>query len=311
METEDNNLFRKIIFEICKEQDIECKVFSNGWVMMLKKNDITRFITGYKFDSNRHAMGLIFDDKFAMYEYLKTNNIPVIEHRIIYKEDNANDYAHGAKGIEYLEKLFEEFNHNIVLKTNRGSCGVGVHHISDGNLLESTFLELINNRHSLSVCPFYNIVYEYRVIVVDGQIELMYKKINPKVVGDGVSTIKELLMKFNYNYFKDYDDDNKDTVLNNGEIFEYGWKFNLSRGSISSLDIEEIDKLKIIDLVNKINNICKIDFASVDIIKSSNDEIMVMEINSGVMTNNFISQHEDGYEIAKNIYKKAIIHMFE
>lgn len=311
METEDNNLFKKIIFEICKELNIECEVFSNGWVMMLKKNGIIRFITGYKFDNNRHAMGLIFDDKYAMFDYLRYNNIPVIEHRIIYKEDNINDYARGAKGIEYLDKLFEEFNHNIVLKTNKGSCGVGVHHITNASQLGETFSNLISNRHSLSVCPFYDIVFEYRVIVVNGQIELMYKKINPKVVGDGVSTIKKLLCDFNPNYFKDYNEENKDVVLKTGEVFEYGWKFNLSRGSISSLDIEESDKLRIIDLVNRINNICKIDFASVDIIKSSNGEIMVMEINSGVMTNNFVSQHKGGYEIAKSIYKKAIIQMFE
>ena len=34
---------------------------------------------------------------------------------------------------------------------------------------------------------------------------LIYKKINPCIYGDGKSTIKELLTKFNYEYFKDYD----------------------------------------------------------------------------------------------------------
>ena len=37
--------------------------------------------------------------------------------------------------------------------------------------------------------------------------------------------------------FKNYDDDNKDDVLPLNETFEYDWKFNISKGAISSLDI--------------------------------------------------------------------------
>ncbi|MBQ1645337.1 MAG: hypothetical protein II052_00415, partial [Prevotella sp.] len=33
---------------------------------------------------------------------------------------------------------------------------------------------------------------EYRAIVLDNEIKLLYKKINPTVIGDGSSTLKEL-----------------------------------------------------------------------------------------------------------------------
>ena len=51
-------------------------------------------------------------------------------------------------------------------------------------------------------------------------------------------------------------------------------------------------------------------FCSVDIIKTKDSNFYVMEINSGVMMQNFIKQNENGYMIAKLIYKEAIIEMF-
>lgn len=106
-------------------------------------------------------------------------------------------------------------------------------------------------------------------------------------------------MDFNNEHFKNYDDDNKDYVLPLNETFEYDWKFNLPKGAISSLDIDYNDKAII-------NN----GFCSVDIIKAKDNNFYVMEINSGVMMQNFIKQNENGYMIAKLIYKEAIIEMF-
>ena len=47
-------------------------------------------------------------------------------------------------------------------------------------------------------------------------------------------------------------------------------------------------------------------FGSIDIIKTSDNELFVMEINSGVMMENFIKQIPEGYSIAKKIYTKVI-----
>ena len=167
-------------------------------------------------------------------------------------------------------------------------------------------------KHSaIRICPFYDIINEYRAILINGQIKLLYKKIKPRVVGDSKKTIKELLQEFNPEYFKDYNEDNKNIVLKQGEVFEYDWKFNLSRGSLSSLDILESDKIEIINIINKINEFLDFKFVSVDIIKTVENKFYVMEINSGVMMENFINQHENGEKIAKEIYKEAILEMFK
>lgn len=305
------NNFRKIIKEICNELKIEYKFLSKDWIIMLSKNNVTKFISGYKFDLNNHGQGIVFDDKYAMYDVLDYINIPVIKHSIIYSSSNNNLYAKECNSLDYLKKIFNKYNKRIVLKVNNGTCGIGVYRILKENDLEGIYNKLILKNHSLSICPYYDIINEYRVIVLDNKIKLIYKKIRPKVFGDSKSTIKELLIDFNKDYFKDYNESNKDVILNNDEEFEYDWKFNLSRGAISSLDILEEDELKINIIVNNIIKNINIGFCSIDIIKTINNEFLVMEINSGVMMENFIKQNENGYNIAKDLYKEAIVKMFK
>ena len=52
-------------------------------------------------------------------------------------------------------------------------------------------------------------------------------------------------------------------------------------------------------------------FGTIDIIKTTDNKLLVMEINSGVMMSNLINQLDDGYLIAKEIYKEAIKKMFK
>lgn len=305
------NNFLKIIKEICNELNIKYTFLSKDWVIMLEYNNKIRFLSGYKFDLNKHALGLILDDKYAMYDVLNYKYIPVIKHDIVYKYDNNNLYAKDSKGLEYAKKLFFKYQENIVLKINNGTCGRDIYHVKDLDDLIIKYNKLMMKHSAISICPFYDIINEYRAILVNGQIKLLYKKIKPRVVGDSKKTIKELLQEFNPEYFKDYNENNKNIILKQGEIFEYDWKFNLSRGSISSFDILESDKKEISNIINKINEFFELKFVSVDIIKTSDNRFLVMEINSGVMMENFINQHEDGEKIAKEIYKEAILEMFK
>ena len=73
-------IFKKIIEDICKENGIKYNFLSKDWVIMLEKDGKNRFISGYKFDLNSHGIGLIVDDKYALYDVLKVKTIPVIEH---------------------------------------------------------------------------------------------------------------------------------------------------------------------------------------------------------------------------------------
>lgn len=304
-----NNEFCLLIKEICKENGIECDVLSTGWILSLNKNGVRRFISGYKFDSNGHALGQILDDKFGTYELLRSCGIPVCEHNILYSRNNHSTYAIGCNTFSYVGELFNKYNEDIVIKINNGTCGINVNRFRDLEVLRE-FFENLNTKSSYSVCPFYNIVNEYRVIVLGGVVQTIYKKELPIVYGDGSSSIKQLLEEFNYEYFKNIDDKKLDRVLDFGDEYIYSWKFNLSNGSKPSFSIDEVDNDNILEVVYRILNQLDLGFCSIDIIKTIENEYLVMEINSGVMMKNLIKGNDLGYNYAKEIYEKAVLSLF-
>ena len=302
-------MFQKLIKEICNELGIKYKILSKKWIMRLEKDGKIRYLSGNKFDLNGHAIGNMLDDKYAFYETLKYLDIPVCEHRILYSENNQNNYAIGCQSKEDLLKYFNKYNRNVVIKPNKGAMGIGVYHITDeDDLYEKTKL-LLTSKYSISICPFYHIKNEYRVVILDNEIKLMFKKINPTIVGDGVSTLKELLLKFNKYYYKNVEVPN--IILDKDEVYTYDFKFNLSQGSIASMDINPELKEKLSRLTLEVTKKVGITFASIDIIETEDNQLLVMEANSGVTINKVTKYIPNGKNIAKEIYKEAILKLFK
>lgn len=302
--------FKKLLEEICTLENIKLTYISKGWIAVLEKNNICRILAGYKFDLNLHGLGEVCDDKYALYELLEHFKLPIVKHHIVYGSANEESYARGCNSIEYLKELFLKYNKSIVLKINNGTCGNDVYHITNIKDLKYYYLRLCQHNYSLSLSPFIEIENEYRVIILQNKPELIYKKELPIIYGDGNKTIKELLKEFNGEYFKDYQEGNKDKVLNKDEKYVYNWKYNLSGGAKVSFKIEENVKSEVLDLASKVATAIDLKFGSVDIIKTENGEYYVLEVNSGVMMDNFIKEVNNGEEIAKNIYRKAIKAMF-
>lgn len=306
-----NNSFKEIIKEICIENNIKYKFLSKDWIIMLEKDEKTRFISGYKFDLNSHGMGLIADDKYALYEVLKNKNIPVIDHKIVYNKTNNLEYAIGCNTYEYVKDYFLKNNNNIVIKPNNGTCGKNVFNITDINEIDIVLDKIFTKNHSISICPFYKIKHEYRVIMLDGEKKLLYVKHLPIVTGDGVKTIRQLLLEFNYDYFIDKLQDFKyDKILSKNETFQYNWKFNLSQGSIAKKLNDERLEEQLIKIAKKVCKEINLKFGSIDIIETTDNELLVLEVNSGVMLENYIRLNPDEYVLAKNIYKEAIMKLF-
>ena len=306
-----NSYFKQIIQEICDEKKIYYKFLSKDWVIMLEKNGKTRFISGYKFDLNSQGTGIIADDKYATYEVLKEKNIPIIEYKIVYNKTNNQDYAMGCNSYEYVKEYFLQNNNSIVIKPNDGTCGKSVFHITKMNEIDNTLDKIFAKNYSISMCPFYTIEHEYRTIILDGEPQVIYAKYLPRVTGDGKKTIRELLIEFNPNYFVNKLEDSKyDRILDKDEIFQYNWKFNLSQGSIAKIVTDTELSERIISIAKKVYEEINLKFGSVDIIQTTDNNLFVLEVNSGVMMDNYIKLMPDGYMMAKSIYKKAIERVF-
>ena len=134
------------------------------------------------------------------------------------------------------------------------------------------------------------------------------------LTGDGIHTVRDLLVEFNSEYFSKEENLKNDRISleyvpKPGEKVESEWRFNLSRGAKIAEATDE-EKNILMTLVNKIIDKINVKFVSIDIVKLTNNQYMVMEINSGVMMENLIKLNSNGENIAKEIYGEAIDMMF-
>lgn len=294
--------FNKIIKKICEEKNIQYEELSDDWVIKLKRGSKNKFIVGYKFDLNTQATSEICNDKFALYAVLESEGIPVIKHNILFKNEE-----------DKLKKYFYNYNQNVVLKPNNGTCGNNVLHICNYNELEDEYNKLISKCYSVDICPFYEIESEYRVIYLPKK-QHIYKKVKPIITGDGFHNVKELLEEFNGDYFSNLENLKNENISLDyipklGEKIEYEWRFNLSKGA-KIANASDDEKNILINIVEKIVEVINLKFVSIDIVRLPNNQYMVMEINSGVMMENLINLQEDGEQIAKDLYGEAIDMMF-
>lgn len=300
-----NDEYNELIDQICNELNIKVSRIADSWTTILEKDGITHYINGYKFDNNTHALGNIVDDKGLFFELLKLKNLPTIEHKVIMK-----DYYNQDEAIKY----FNDHNQEIIVKGNLGTCGREVFKVNNVGALLNKINFLFKTQYSISLCPYYDIENEYRVILVNHEPMAIYGKIRPTVIGDGKTNVKDLALKFNPNFYSKKENQNKirnpKYIPKLNEEIQLNYQFNLSEGAIMFIEIDNDLKEKLLSLASKVSKETNLGFASVDIIKTTDNQLLIMEANSGVMMINFMKLSPQGREIGYKVYKKAIEGMF-
>lgn len=311
---DQTKIFFKIIDELCEEKNISQKYLSYGWIRELKKDKKSHYIMRYQFDLNNSISFNIANDKFATYEVLKSNNIPTIEHKIIFNPETRSQY-YAENFVAQAKELLRNNNYKIVIKANNSSQGKDVYYCSTEDEIEQITNKLFEEKNdTLSACPFLNIDFEYRAVYLDGEILYIYKKKKPFVIGDGKKTLGELIdiKKENFPNITLINNLDYNYVPYNGEEIIISWKHNLSAGA-TPIILKENDefKEKVKQIALKTGNNLNIRFATIDVAITDKKEVFVMEVNASVCMNKFAEIVPNGYEIAKNIYSKAIDKMFE
>ena len=300
--------FYRLIEKICKDKGILLKDASFGYVTELHKNGKVKHIVGESLELNSAASSKIASDKFACFSVLVQNEIPSIQYHMIFNPETRSGYENN--DMKKAMILFHQYNERVILKANNSSEGKDVFYVTDAEELKRKIVEqFANQKDSVSICPFYDIGYEYRAIFLDGEIIFCYKKEKPYIIGDGEKKLKEFISGFNSeNLYKDLD---MDYVPKNGEKVEISWKHNLCLGGIPNLDIDDQTREKVYDLAKKAGNAIGIRFASVDIAETKAKELLVMEINSNVCMKKFADTVSNGLQIEYEIFSNAIDRMFE
>lgn len=306
------NLVVKIIKEICKEQQIEIECFSDDWILKLNKKgkDQYRYIVGDKFELNLSSIDHLCIDKAATSDIMKSHKIPNVKHYFFENPEIKKECNKNTNYTKILELLNE--HKKVVCKPNNGSGGRNVYLVKNEKELNLAINNIFEREDFLALSPFYEIKKEYRLIIVNEKIQLIYSKQIPYILGNGVNTISELAIA----YLKKQEIDLAMEVLNNKKVLEknekynLNWKHNLGQGAKAViLEDEELIR-KLSELGNEVINKLNIKFASLDIVEIGN-EYKVIEINSSVMMGGFASQSDTNYNMAKEIYKEALLKMFE
>lgn len=310
----DNKPFFKILDELCEEKSIKQEKISFGWIRKLTRNNESHSLVRYEFDINSAVSYEIAKDKYATYAMLKNNNIPIVEHQAFFNPVSRSNYFD--ENFRLILELSLKKYGKLVIKANDSCKGKDVYlfdNILDGiAILEKMFKE---GFPLVVVCPYIDIKYEYRAVYLDDEVIYLYKKEKPYVIGDGIKSLSELIEKKKETAEIEIQIDknlNLKYVPKRDEKIVISWKHNLSGGA-GAIKITEDDE-KYDEIVTLAKNAAKsigIKFASVDIIEEKeNNELSVMEINGSVCMNKFTELVENGYEIAKGIYSKAIDKMF-
>lgn len=269
--------FVTLIYEICAEEGIDIRSFSDEWCHRLEKDGDIRFIVGYQFPVNNAASKEVCQDKVLTYEVLTDAGVPAAVHRFL-PGGSLKNPEEACEITEYALGLLEK-DGRLVLKDNYGTGGNRVYLIEDEKHFYEVLETILKSSYAASVSPFYEIEEEYRVVMADGTPGVVFRK------------------------ERAFDTDE------NGEKHYLNWKHNLGQGAkgVPETDPEVLKTL--IPLAEKTAETLKMCFCSVDIIRTGG-EYLVLEVNGGVMMEHFSGQDENCRRMAKETYRKMIRKMF-
>ena len=310
----EERIFHTLMRELCQGMGIKLEKLSYGWILQLAKNGKVRHITGNRFDLNPEASGDIACDKYATYEVLKSQGVPVIEHVMLFNPATRSSYVpEEGNGLTVVSEFVK--NGQVVVKPNSGCQGTGVSLCKTLKDTEVAIQKLFKSSPSISICPYYDIKTEYRTFYLNGEVKLIYGKTKPFVVGNGKSTMGELIEALNLPdkgiVRENLGSIDFEYIPRDNEKVEISWKHNLSGGATPAI----LEKSELYDSIANLaiqaGHAMNMNFATIDVIQTADDELYVLEVNSGVCGTIFIESIEGGYEILKSIYKKSLEDMFK
>lgn len=161
--------FRQILQQLCTENGWTLKSVSDDYVRILETNRGRRLFVLSDFGLNSSTVREVAWDKCATYAVLRESQVPAIEHKLLYHPSEHN----------FLPEITEYFNQHdqhIVLKDNLGSDGEGVFEIKRLEDVPPALKKATLRSDMAALCPFYEIKYEYRLIMLDHTLRLAYRK---------------------------------------------------------------------------------------------------------------------------------------
>lgn len=316
-EANHERILVEVVREIAQDMGLEFKSFSHDWILQLKKGGEIQYIVGYNFEINSATARMLAADKAATSSLLADANIAHVDHQLFLHPRLAS-YVSSKGNWDAMQAYGKKYDYQLVVKPNDGTGGQNVRKVENPLELEQSVTRLFEEERAIAISPFINIEQEFRAILLDDKVMLIYAKMRPTLIGNGQSTLIELLQRLSMEQnipqtlasqaIEKYEGD-LSKVLAEGEKVALAWKHNLGAGAIPQILADEDLSLEISKLAIAGRKAIGIRFASVDIVQAAG-ELKVLEINAGIMMEYFSRHFPEERERVKAIYAKALKEMF-
>jgi hypothetical protein len=263
----------KIIFQLCEELSIPCTFIDpDGFALCLSINGQNHFVVNNTFGLTSNVDARLAVDKAFQYHLLK--DLQLIPFTQSYLDPHSKYVSLKKMNIKEIVKDIEtQFSVPFILKRNSGCEGSHVFKIEQKEDLLPQ-LQNIFDQHSSEYDPiaiaqqYIQPQHEYRVMILNGKIELVYEK-----------TFQEIT----------------ETLTS-----QRRWE------AITAKLITDSEKiLQLQQVVNKILVVWPIAYAGLDVIEDREGKIWLIEVNSAPALAYFI--RDNGPELVKQLYKKILL----
>ncbi len=308
--------FIKLIRAAAEPLNIDCTVFGGNWCIELSKNKERKYLVGNTLPLNDAVVFRVVRNKNICSDILQRNGVAHVPHKIFF----APQVLMGRKELignhSKIENLEKEFHLPWALKINNTSGGLGVSIVHSDAERESALIDIFAKHSTVCVSPFRNILHEYRCVVLAGENLLTYEKLRPFVIGDGKSSLIELIAQFSKenkginNVHQELFD--KTLVPKLADVPRQGEKVFLQTKHNSSYGTtcQEIEDELASELSIRAARAVNAKFVTVDIIFTEEYGYEVMEINASVLLNLYSMLSDRNFNQSIAVFQKALDYLF-
>jgi glutathione synthase/RimK-type ligase-like ATP-grasp enzyme len=304
-------LLVEVIQRYCTERGIALDIRADGWLLVLDRGGQRRLILGYDLGLNSSVAQRIASDKSATAELLALSGIACVPHAFF-----LGPQAGPRAPLAPMLRLLDAHPEGLVVKPNEGTSGRLVFRVTNRDDLARAVDAIFTANMNLAIAPYLSIDDEVRVVLLDGAPLVAYAKQRIAVVGDNRQTFRELALaatplarhaELIDNLRSETDDIDLDAIVPAGAQRLLNWRHNLEFGARAVLlEAGEIRDV-CVALAIAATDALGIRFASVDFVRA-HDRWQVLEINSGVVMEQFGRQHP---ELVQAVYTAALDRVFE
>lgn len=280
---------------------------SHDWILRLTKPGRSHVVFGYDLGANSSTAHRVANDKSATFEVLSAAGVDAVEH-CVFLHPRFLDFVAGDGNWTGLLATFERLGRDVVVKDNEGTGGLEVYRARSLKELEQRVHALMLVSRSVALSPFLPIEVEMRMVMLGAECLLAYRKQRPHVVGDGRSTLAELMARSPGAAAAGFDnpDVGSGEIPAEGRVVPLQWRHNLGLGA-RPVAVEPGDAAQAapLDLARRAMAAIGLRFASIDLVVCAG-RWQVLEANSGVMLEVAGRAERGGSHRADAIYHRVL-----